>query len=68
MHMSDYWNGVCKGECWQMEVGHRRFECGTWVDAAEEIATETSSGVGPMVMMGTCLAFWGGLVAAASLL
>lgn len=68
LHMSDYWNGICKNKCWHMEVEHRHFECGTLVDAAEEIGTEKRSGLGPIVMVGTCLAFWGGLVAAASML
>lgn len=71
----DFWNGQCKSDCLMMERGHCRFQCGSVMDtveddaAAEEIDDEGSrKGVGAVAIVGTWLALWGVMVAAAGVL
>ena len=63
------WNGVCGSELCLEQGTHCRFQCGSVVDVGGEgPAIGTRRRVGDAVMVGTCLAFWGGLVVAASVL
>lgn len=73
LQLCGFWNGVCKSTYCIMERVHHRFECGNLVDFVEETNSEEVVGdirkkFGAVMMMGTCLAFLGDLVAARTLL
>lgn len=65
---SEYWNGVCTAPRCANDAVHCRCDC---VLRGEEVVVnkEESNGVGrSVVMVGSFLAVWGGLVAGASVL
>lgn len=68
LHDCEYWNGICTVSCCDVDAVHRRCDCG--VKREEEVVVEkTGNGVGrSVVVVGSFLALWGGLVATASVL